>query len=143
MSTDPSQPGPAGQLFVLNPSEFAPHERARLEALGKEPDDYCLLLTGALNMQAVAQQDQSGQAVIILQMIVAVPHAVLPLPLRGIVDAQGNTLASNKAREAIGCAPDVRLLVRRDALAPHVQADLDRARMLRSIVVPPPTEVLS
>lgn len=136
MSTEPENvpppPAPAGQIFVLNPSEMLPHERARLEALGKNPDDYCLLLAGALNMQAVAQQAQDGQVVIIFQMVVAVPHAVLPFPLRGIVDAQGNTMAGSKAREAIGCPPDVRLLVRRDAFGDHVRADLDRARLLHS-----------
>lgn len=130
-------PAPAGQIFVLNPSEMTDLERSRLEAFGKNPDDYCLLLAGALNMQALAQQDQAGNVVILFQMVVAVPHAVLPFPLRGIMDAQGNTGAGSKAREAIGCAPDVRLLVRRDAFADHVRVELDRARLLHSLTSPP------
>lgn len=139
MSTDPAAPPaqpqqpPAGQLFVLNPGEFTPHEVETLRAAGYSPDDFCLLLTSPLQMQAVAQNDASGQVVIVFQMVAAVPHAVLPFPLRGIVDAQGNTPTGSKVRESIPLPPAIRLMVKRDALAPHVRTELDRARLLHTL----------
>ena len=82
------------------------------------------------------QQDQSGHPIIVFHVVAAVPHAVLPFPLRGVVDAKGNTPAGSKARDAIPLAPDVRLLVRRDALAEHVRVEMDRVKLLRDMTFP-------
>ena len=137
MSTEPSGGLPPDRILVLNPSEISPRERERLETLGKNADDHCLVVAGALAMECAVQRSPDGQGVLVFQIVVGIPHAVLPFPTNGPLDARGNAAVGSRVQAAIGCAPDVRLIVRRDAFADHVRMELDRARMLHSIGVPP------
>lgn len=124
-------PQAAQRLFVLN--DIGERERAALEAVGKNPDDCCTLLTPAVQMEMAVQPGPNGAPVLLLNVIVAVPADILPMPTRGILDAAGNTSVSAKAREAIPVAPYLHLVVARSALGEAVRADLDRSRVLRTL----------
>ena len=122
---------PKGQIFVLN--DIGERERAALEAAGKVASDYCVILTPVVQMDMTVQTAQSGEAVMLLQSVVAVPVSILPLPTRGVLDASGNTAVASKSKEALPIAPYLHLVVARSALSEPVRADLDRSRVLRTL----------
>jgi hypothetical protein len=142
----PLPPQPQGPAVTFN--GLLQQEADAIQGGGDEPNEYIGLVVGASDMQLLLANPQNGaplydpqgNRILVAVLQVALPQSVLPiLPQSVLLDSSGQGVAS-KAHRAIcrAAPPQVRLVVRRDALADTVQAQL--AAMEEAAANTPPPE---
>jgi hypothetical protein len=103
--------------------ELTLEEVQRLAQAKANPEDFCSMTLPCMGLQAIRSMDRStGEAILVFTLNTHVPFSVLPLKSTGVLDAEGK--ASFSVTDVFRTAPDIRFVLRRDALSPQMRAAL-------------------
>lgn len=141
----PEQAAPKANVapsFSVEPG-LLPNEVAQLDAQKLDPAEYVALVAPVVALQFAVGTAPAGGAVpagskvLVLGAEVHVPYDAVPIPMSGLMDANGQAFAARKVKEALPGVPLVRLLVKRSALGDDVRHGLDvyEARMREQAAV--------
>lgn len=139
MQTAPSMPVP------MTHNALTVEELTALREKGLDPLDFAAMIGAAIPVQAQALKDPAtGQHVVVLNLVVAIPEAMLGIKFGGIIDPHTKQTAmdSRMSRAFVTTPPPMfRVLIAREALSPAEQERLRRldAAALAPEGVPLPT----
>jgi hypothetical protein len=120
MSTEPT-PSPLSVFPFLSVTETH-----AVHALGLDASDYAVLMVPAQQMGVGFTRDPAtGRDVLVLQAVVAMDAAALNMRPSGLLDASGQrAVAGQEMQRTLPVGGSLRLVVRREALAEKLRADL-------------------
>ena len=111
-------------MRIILSHELTIEEIAELQSKGLDPMDYAAILCPAQNVQAGVQIDPRAGRVAVFAVTLVLPSSLMELPTGGVLDAQGNSAASSKIKNAMPIAPLVRIPVSRSILGPDAKNQL-------------------